>query len=194
MRITFRLTRDELKKAQRSAFLSFRTRTERYASYFCIVAAILVLSIGVFLLCNGRTHAATELLPLSPLITAATGLWRTRTFATEPDYSEKQRFDLQEYGIFRQPFIGQQMKIPWTKISRYTETKDFFLLLSPWPWGAQAEAKVSWSTSWRLKPVLLVLPKRAFPPEDLFAFRDLLRQKLSVWAQAQNLRPLSMHY
>jgi hypothetical protein len=193
MQITFRLTQNELKKARRTAFLRFRSRTERYASYFFAVSSIVLIGLGMLFLCYGRTRAAEQLLALSPVVTAGIGFARTRTFASEPDYTEKQRFDVQEYGIFRLPFVGTQMKVPWTKISRYVETKDFFLLLSPWPWGAEAEPKVSWSTAWRLKPVLLVLPKRVFPPEDIVRFRILTQQRLSVWARNPNLQPISLH-
>ncbi len=193
LQVTFRLTRDELKKAHRAAFLSFRTRTERYVSYFSAAGSILLVGEGLFLLYFGRTHAITQLLPLFPIVTVGIGFWRTRTFSSEPDYSEKHRFDLQEYGIFHQPFVGEQMKIPWTKISRYTETKEFFLLMSPWTWATDREPKVSWTTAWRLKPVLFVLPKRVFSPEDIVSFRALAQQKLSAWARPQNLRPLTSH-
>ena len=52
-----------------------------------------------------------------------------------------------------------------------------FLLVSPWPFRPMARAAL------QAKPVVVVLPKRAFSSADITAFRDLSQQHLSIWAK-----------
>ena len=110
---------------------------------------------------------------------------RQRDFS--PDYGSEQTFELQEDGIFRRTEGEARAKVPLTKISRFVETDEFFLLSSPWPWGAEKPGKPSLLRK-EDTPVLFILPKRAFNSGDVDQFRDLLQRKLSVWAKNPNLK------
>lgn len=63
------------------------------------------------------------------------------------------------------------------QVSRFVETEEMFLLISPWPFMANARASL------QSKPVVIVLPKRSFTQPDLVAFRALAHEQLSIWAQ-----------
>jgi YcxB-like protein len=80
-----------------------------------------------------------------------------------------------------------RVKAPWTKISRFTETDEFFLLSSPWPWGTEKPGKPSLLRR-QDTPALFILPKRAFNSGDVERLRDLLQRKLSVWAKNPGLK------
>lgn len=95
---------------------------------------------------------------------------------------------MEEDGLFfRGPSEAAQVKVGWTKISRYLETDEFFLLSSPWPWGLEKLEKPS-VVRRQDRYVLFILPKRAFNSGDIERFRDLLQRKLSVWAKNPSLK------
>ena len=76
-------------------------------------------------------------------------------------------------------------EVPWTKISRFAENDEMFLLVSPWPWGTPSPS--IWRNAFQAKPVVFIAPKEAFGPGDADSFRALLRDKLSIWAKKQNV-------
>lgn len=122
------------------------------------------------------------------LLIAAVGWWRKwHRPDFEPDYAKEQHFDLTEEGIFRVTEGTAKVRVPWTKIGRYVETDEFFLLSSPWPWGIDKPAKPSILAK-QDKPTLYILPKRAFGSADAERFRGLLQRKLSVWAKNPGLK------
>jgi len=119
--------------------------------------------------------------------------WRMHhEFAGEPDYSEEQTFTVEDDGIFRSTRPGKSVKLPWTKISNYADSENMFLVVSPWPWGAESEPKVSWYAALRPKPVVVILPKRAFGPGEVGQFRELLDRKVSVWAKLRSRKTLTL--
>jgi len=111
--------------------------------------------------------------------------YRRDQFNFEPDYAKKQSFELEEDGIFRETGSLAKVRVPWTKISRYAETDEFFLLYSPWPWGTEEQSP---RLGKQERSVLFILPKRAFEPENVGRFSDLLARKLSVWAKNPDLK------
>jgi hypothetical protein len=195
MRISFKLSSLEL-KAARKVFYGLHTQGERALPWLsfapCVIFAVSFL-IQLFL--RPDRSPSFMLLALSPVFLVSGFVsWRQlHEFAAEPDYSHEQMLDVGEDGVFRSTWPGMRVKLPWTKISKYRETGDMFILVSPWPWGAESEPKLSWTTSGRLKPVVLIVPKRAFAAGELEQFRALLDRKLSVWAKSASMRPIVLH-
>jgi YcxB-like protein len=94
---------------------------------------------------------------------------------------------LEEDALFRGTREAAQVKVGWTKISRYVETDEFFLLSSPWPWGLEKPERPSVVRK-QDRYVLFILPKRAFNSGEIERLRDLLQRKLSVWAKNPSLK------
>jgi hypothetical protein len=111
--------------------------------------------------------------------------WHQRDF--DPDYGKEQCFEFSEDAILRGTDPTTTVRLPWTKISRYVETDDFFILSSPWPWGIEKPEKPSVFRKQKM-PVLYILPKRAFASGDVERFRNLLQSELSVWAKNPGLK------
>lgn len=191
MEIKFRLTRNELEKAQREAFSRFRSRVERIISYSAATCLVPAVILSVWSIYRGHKQTVEQLSTLYIYFVLGISFLQSRTFSRQPDYQRKQAFDFQEYGIFLSPALDTKTKIAWTKITRSAETKDFFLLLCPWPF-ARSEPKIFWNRLMRIRPALLIIPKRAIPPADIGAFRNLTQRRLSVGAKdpaLQTLRP-----
>jgi hypothetical protein len=114
--------------------------------------------------------------------------WKRRhQFHFDPDYANEQIFEFDEDGIIRGTEATAKTRVPSTKISRYVETDEFFLLSSPWPWGIEKPEKPS-VLGRQDKPVLYIVPKRALNSADVDRFRDLLQRRLSVWAKNPDLK------
>ena len=110
---------------------------------------------------------------------AAVGWWRYwHRRDLEPDYAKEQHFDLAEEGIFRVTEGTAKVRVPWTKIGRYVETDEFFLLSSPWPWGIDKPGKPSILAK-QVKPTLYILPT---------GFRFRRRREISWVAAEKALR------
>src|SRR5689334_5434726 len=88
---------------------------------------------------------------------------RLHEFASEPNYLDKQTVELGANGI---DFPVLRNTVAWTKISRFVENDEMFLLISPWPFRAEGRASL------QSKPVVVVLPKRSFVQRDLAEFRS----------------------
>jgi YcxB-like protein len=193
MQIAFLLSPRELEDA-RKLFMQRTQSLNRRALSWLAVGAPLLLAL-MYLLADGINffrhpgHAPDrfdQALVLVWLALAALSWYRRdQWFNPEPDYGKAQSFELEEDGIFRATEGDNKVRVPWTKISRYAETDEFFLLYSPWPWGTE---KQSPRLGKQERPVLFILPKRAFEPGNVGRFGDLLQRKLSVWAKNPGLK------
>jgi hypothetical protein len=146
MQVSFRLTRDELKRAKRQAYYRLESRAKRYLDNVPIAAAFIMLGTMVLLLYTHHWQASWNM-PWGLVgfsVVFSVGRYRKRYSCTDLDYSERQIFEIQDDGIYRSTWPGQRIRLPWTKIGKYAETEDMFLLVSPWPWGTEREPKVSW--------------------------------------------------
>lgn len=197
VRIAFLLTQQELKQARYLVYHRLRTRGERLTDYASLTMAVALLIPNALLIYRGHMRNWEDFcFPLLPIVFAliAGRTWRQHhQFANQSDYSQEQTLEIEEDGIFRATAQGRSVKLPWTKISRYTESEDMFLLASPWPWGTEAELKGTWRNAWMPKPVLVILPKRTLGPADAERLRDLLDRKLSIWAKQRSLRAVPAH-
>jgi hypothetical protein len=194
MQVTFQLSSAELKTARRAyarRIHSFARRAQPWLNLAASIVMVFVyLTSGFHFFRNPRWRPDTFTLVLGTiwLLPAAFHWWRRRHERDfDPDYSNEQTFELEEEGLFRGTDSDARVKIPWTKISRFTETDEFFLLASPWPWGIEKPEKPSLLKK-QDTPVLFILPKRAFAAGHVERFRDLLQRKLSVWAKNPNLK------
>jgi len=194
MQVTFQLSAAELKTARRAysrRMHSFARRAQPWLSLASslVLALIYLISGFHFFRHPHRTpDVFSFVLVVAWLLTAVFEWWRwSRQRDFDPDYSNEQTFELEEDGIFRGTVGTDRVKVPWTKISRYVETNEFFLLASPWPWGIEKPGKPSLLRKQDM-PVLYILPKRAFGSGDLNRFSDLLQRKLSVWAKNPSLK------
>lgn len=193
MRVAFQLTAAELKTARRAYSRRFHSLGRRAQPWLnlatpLVMAFILLLDGLRFFRHPGHPDVFDLVFVPLWLALAALGWWRQRRQRDfEPDYSREQVVELLEDGIFRGVSVEQKVKVPWTKISRFTETDEFFLLSSPWPWGIEKPETPSLLRKQDL-PVLFILPKRAFSSGDVERFRDLLQRKLSVWAKDPGLK------
>lgn len=192
MQVTFLLSPLELKTARRAYSRHFHSLGRRAQPWLNLATSLilaLVLSLDGFRFFRrpGRRPDFFELLFVALwLAVAAIGWWRQRRQREfDPDYGSEQTFELQEDGIFHGMEGNAKVRVPWTKISRFVETEEFFLLSSPWPWGTEKPGKPSLL---RKQAVRFILPKRAFNSEDVDQFRDLLQRKLSVWAKNPALK------
>jgi hypothetical protein len=193
MRITFVLTSVELKTAQKV----FSRRTHSLATRFqAWLNPAAPLAMAIILLMSGfrffrhpyRTPDIFALVTVPVWLASAAIQWiRKRSVLVDPDYRKEQTLELEEDGLFRSTAEAARIRVPWTKISRYVETDEFFLLSSPWPWGIGQPAKPS-ALGTQGKAPLYILPKRAFADGDVEQVRDLLRRKLSVWAKNSDLK------
>jgi hypothetical protein len=192
MQVTFLLSHGEFETARKAFSKRTHSRARRALPWLNIavplVMALVCLLEGFrFFLHPHRTPDIFSI-ALTPLWLAIAAFhWRRRNqFHFDPDYANEQVFELSADGIVRGPDGTARVRVPWTKISRYVETDEFFLLSSPWPWGNQKPEKPSMFR--QDKPVLYILPKRAFDSGDVERFRDLLQRKLSVWAKNPSLK------
>ena len=193
MRVTFLLTATELKTARRSYLRgahSFARRVQAGLNVAApLVMALLSLLEGFRFFLRPHRPPSTFFIALAPVWLALAALqWRKRNqLHFDPDYAIAQTFELDEDGISRESEASVESRVPWTKISRYVETDEFFLLSSPWPWGIAKPEKPS---AFRKPdtPVLYILPKRAFGSGEVELFRDLLQRRLSLWAKNPRLK------
>lgn len=193
MQVVFLLSSRELEDARR-LFLKRTQSLNRRALHWLnvgaplLVALLYLLAAGLnFFRHPGRAPDRFDLVAIPVWLAIAASSWyrRGQWFNPEPDYGKDQSFELEEDGIFRGTEGGRKVRVPWTKISRYAETDEFFLLYSPWPWGTE---KRSPRFGKQERPVLFILPKRAFEPANVPWFSDLLQRKLSVWAKNPGLK------
>jgi hypothetical protein len=193
MRVTFLLTEAELKTARRvysKRVHSFARRAQPWLNIAGpLVMALLSLVEGFRFFLHPHRPPDTFFIALAPVWLALAAFhWRNRhQFHFDPDYANEHTFELGEDGIFRSTGGTAKIKTSWTKISRFVETDEFFLLSSPWPWGIEKPEKPALLRK-RDTPVLFILPKRAFASGDIERFRDLLQRKLSVWAKNPRLK------
>lgn len=154
-----------------------------------MVMALVYLIAGLHLFRHQRRPNICGLILAFTWLLAAAFEWRRQLHQRdfEPGYAKGQTFELEEDGLFRDTVSAARVKVPLTKISRYVETDEFFPLASPWPWGIEKPEKPSPRRK-QDKPVLFILPKRAFASADIERFRDLLQRKLSVWAKNPRLQ------
>ncbi len=197
MRVTFLLTAEELKTARKAyskRVHSFLRRAQPWLSLASLLAMPLILLFdGLSFIRHQRRLDIYNLTLLFAFTALAVREWRTwrRHRDFDPDYSMEQTFYLEDDGLFRGTVGMSRVKVPWTKISRFTETDEFFLMASPWPWGIDKPGKPSLIRK-QDRPVLFILPKRAFASGDVERFRDLLQRKLSVWAKNPSLKADTM--
>jgi hypothetical protein len=201
MQVAFLLSATELKTA-RKAYSKRVHSILRRAQPWVNLAGLIVLALILLLEGSQFSRHPRWQLDIFSLVFGNTWLllaaldWRRqrRQREFEPDYRDEQCFELEEDGLFRGTAGSPKVKVPWTKISRFTETDEFFLLASPWPWGIEKPEKPSLIKK-QDKPVLYILPKRAFASGDIERFRDLLQRKLSVWAKNPSLKadPILTH-
>ena len=194
MQVTFLLSAEELKSARKAysrRVHSFLRRAQPWLN----LAGLVVLALLLLLEGSQFVRRPRWQLDISSLVFGATWLllaaldWRRqrRQREFEPDYRDEQCFELEDDGLFRGTTGTAKVKVPWAKISRFAETDEFFLLASPWPWGLEKPEKPSLIKE-QDKPVLFILPKRAFASGDVERLRDLLQRKLSVWAKNPGLK------
>jgi YcxB-like protein len=195
MHIAFSLAQHELKQARHMLYHRLRSRAERLTDYsfVAIAVALLIASLPLLYRNHLRHWGDFPWASIAFLLLAVQSWRRHHQFADQPDYSEQQTLEIGEDSIFRVTRSGERIKLPWSKVSQYTESADMFILLSPWPWGAEAKPKVLWRNAWLTKPVLVVLPKRAFEPGNTQQFRELLDRKLSVWAKGRSIGAVPQH-
>lgn len=197
MRVTFLLTAAELKTARKAyskRVHSFLRRVQPWLSLASLLAMPLILLFdGLSFIRHQRRLDIYNLTLLFTFTALAVREWRAwrRHRDFEPDYSMEQTFYLEDDGLFRGTVGMSRVRVPWTKISRFTETDEFFLMASPWPWGIDKLGKPSLIRK-QDRPVLFILPKRAFASGDVERFRDLLQRKLSVWAKNPSLKADTM--
>jgi hypothetical protein len=193
MRVTFLLSATELKKARRAYSRRMHSFARRAQPWFNIASPIALACIflleGFSFFRHPRRPDVFSLAFVFMWLLLAAFEWRRqrRQRDFDPDYGKEQTFELEEDGIFRGTAETARVKVPWTKISRFVETDEFFLLSSPWPWGIEKPEKPSLLRK-QDTPVLFILPKRAFASGDIERFRDLLQRKLSVWAKNPRLK------
>ena len=193
MQVAFLLTRDELRRVRRLFYRHLQSRSERLIDYTLLAMPVVVVVASLLLIYRGTLRRWEELpWALFGVFTVMAGdRWRRHhQFADQPDYSEKQTLEVGEDGIFRLTRPGQKVSLPWTKISKYAETPDMFLLMCPWPWGIETK---SWWSAWQTKPVLIIVPKRALCPGEDGQFRAFLTRKLSIWAKERSLAAVPQH-
>lgn len=192
MQVDFRLTSAEVTEARRVFYCRLQSRTQRVLNRFFIGVGVAMVTWAAFIFFLNRGHRGTlPDLSLMGTLLIVVGLSlrrRLSEFSSEPDYSQKQTMEFEEEGILRSTWPHTKVRLPWTKISRYVETDDMFLLLSPWPWGMEHNPTRPMRI-WRMKPVIYIVPKRAFASNDVERFRDLLQRRLSIWAENPGLRP-----
>lgn len=197
MHIAFLLTQPEISQARRLLYRQLRSRGERLTDYAYLAMSVALFVPTVLLVSRGQVRHWEDfyspLLPLVFLLMAAQTWRQHHQFANEADYSEDQTLEVREDGIFRTTAQCKAVTVSWGKISQYTESADMFVLASPWPRGVATEAKTRWRDTWLPKPVLIILPKRAFGPNDIEQFRNLLDRKLSIWAKQRSLSAIPQH-
>lgn len=193
MQVTFLLSASEVEAAGKAYARRIHSLARRAQPWLNIASplmmALLSLLEGFRFFLHPHRPPDTFFIALAPawLLLAALH-WRKRhQFHFDPDYANEQTFELDEDGIVRGAEATVKPRVPWTKISRYVETDDFFLLSSPWPWGIEKPEKPSAFRKQDI-PVLYILPKRAFGAGDVERLRDLLQRKLSVWAKNPDLK------
>jgi hypothetical protein len=194
MQVAFLLSVSELKAARKAFSKRIHSRVRRARPWLNIAAPFLMAL--VFLISGfhffRRPRRTPDIFDLTMLVIwlvlGAYEWTRRNQVGFEPDYAKEQTFELEEDGFIRGTAGSAKVKVPWTKISRYVETEEFFLLSSPWPWGMEKPEKPS-VLGKQNRPVLYILPKRAFDSGDVERFRGLLQRKLSVWAKNPCLKP-----
>ena len=176
MRVSFQLTPQELKNARQLYYSRVHSRLVRATP---AVAIAIGVAMAVAVLLNIYRHpdgSHTQGLLSLCIFTSYGFLTRKRLheFGPEPDYRDEQFVELLPDGI---GLPTLRCSIPWTRISRFIESGDLFLLVSPWPFRPNVRAGL------QTKAVVIVLPKRAFQERDIQEFRDLAQQHLSIWAK-----------
>jgi YcxB-like protein len=193
MQVAFLLSPGEFETARKAFSKRMQSRAKRALPWlnvgFALAMAITHLLAGFRFFLHPHRAPDRFALVLVPIwLAIAVVHWATRhRLDPEPDYGKEQVFEFGEEGIFRLAAGNTKLRVPWTKIGRYAETDEFFLLSSPWPWGTGKPEKLS-ILARQKKPVLYILPKRAFDAGDIGRFRDLLQRKLSVWAKNPGLK------
>jgi len=193
MRVSFWLSTLELKTARNTFSKRVHSRARRALPWLNLAASLLMVIVSLlsgfhYFRQPHRSPDVFDIVIATLFLVSAAFQWRMRAkFAFDPDYAKEQTFELEEDGLFRGIEGAARVKVPWTKISRYVETDEFFLLASPWPWGI---VKLERPTvlGRHDRPVLYIVPKRVLNSSDADRFRDLLQRRLSVWAKNPDLK------
>ncbi len=184
MQISFQLSPQELKYAKDLYYSRVHSRMIRAT---CWVAITVGLLIAIVVLVDIYRHPHASHITNVAAVCAFTSYGfttrrRLHEFASEPDYRDQQTFELLPHGI---TFPLLRNELVWTRISRFVENDEMFLLISPWPFRAEGRASL------QTKPVVIVLPKRAFKQTDVDVFRVLVQQQLSIWAKKASSAAIS---
>lgn len=176
VQISFQLSPQELTLARNLYYSRVHSRMVRAIPWLAISCGLLV-TIPVLVKMYRRPDTSHSVGITAVCIFTAYGFMtrrRLHEFASEPGYRDAQIIELSAEGI---DFPELRNLIPWTKISRFVENDEMFLLISPWPFRANARASL------QSKPVVIVVPKRVLAQADIEAVRTLAREQLSFWAQ-----------
>jgi len=178
VQISFQLTPDELKAAKK---LYYSRVHSRMVKVMCWAAITLGLIVAIVVLVDMYRHphqSRTAGVAGVCVFTTYGFITRKRLheFASEPDYLDKQTVELGPNGI---NFPVLRNTVAWTKISRFVENDEMFLLISPWPFRAEGRASL------QSKPVVVVLPKRSFTPPEIVAVRAIAQEQLSIRLKAK---------
>ncbi len=176
MQVSFQLTPEELKNARRLFYSRAHSRlvrgTPSVAIAIGVVTAVAVL-LNIYRHPDGSHTAGLAALCIFTSYGFVTRK-RLHEFGPEPDYRDQQSIELLPEGV---GLPNLRCSLPWTRFSRFIENEDMFLLVSPWPFRTNVRAGL------QTKPVVMVLPKRAFSESGIQEFRDLSRQHLSIYTK-----------
>ena len=175
VQVSFQLTPQELKNAKELYYARVHSRMVRATCWGAITLGLIAAIVVLINIYRYPRQSRAEGVAIVCALTSYGFITRRRLheFASEPDYRENQTAQLGPEGI---DFPLLRFHLPWTKISRFVESDEMFLLASPWPFKPNGRASL------QSKPVIIVLPKRSFPQSDLAAFRKIAQEQLAVWA------------
>jgi hypothetical protein len=176
VQVSFQLTPEELKDARQLFYSRVHSRVVRVTPSAAIALGFVI---AVAVLLNIYRHpdgSHTQGLLVACIFTSYGFVTRKRLheFGPEPDYRDEQVLEFVPDGV---GLPTLRCSISWTRFSRFIENDNMFLLVSPWPFRSNVRAGL------QTKPVVIVLPKRAFSERDIQEFRDLSRQHLSIFAK-----------
>ena len=176
MQISFQLSEQELKNAKRLYYSRVHSRMIRATCWVAITLGLLAAIVVLVDIYRHPHESRTGGVAAVCIFTSYGFITRRRLheFASQPDYRDQQTLKLGPDGI---TFPLLRNNVPWTRISRFVENDEMFLLISPWPFAANARASL------QSKPVVIVLPKRSFAKPDLAAFRTIAEEQLSICAR-----------
>lgn len=166
MKIVYRVTEEDFMEA-RKLFVKNEKRSRRLARGRMPWLGVLLLLAAVILM-FGHNLIEAAFLALMGVYSLYCGFalnsYFRKLYRNDPRYKNDITADISEDGIrFVTPTVDSQIK--WSGVIRFLESEKIFMLFY-----------AAWSFT--------VIPKNAFAPGEIDAFRDLLRREVSARASS----------